>query len=105
MHHTYERYLDEIENNQEHFFEDQEKQDAVLRRLELLGEAAKRVPLDARALEPKIPWKQIAGLRDVLIHDYDRVDLELVWNVIINDLPALKSHLHSLKQQLHPSHQ
>jgi len=55
------------------------KQDAVLRRLEIVGEATKRLSPEARAMFPDIPWQLAAGMRDVLIHDYDDVNLETVW--------------------------
>ena len=61
------------------FFADAKTQDAVVRSFEVLGEAAKRVPEAVRALAPDIPWRQVAGFRDVLIHDYEGVDLEQVW--------------------------
>ena len=54
-------------------------QDAVMRRLEVIGEAVKGVPDDLRERHPGVPWRQIAGARDVLVHEYSRVDLELTW--------------------------
>ncbi|MBW4582873.1 MAG: DUF86 domain-containing protein [Tildeniella nuda ZEHNDER 1965/U140] len=55
-----------------------EKQDAIVRRITIIGEATKRLSLDFREQHPAIPWKQIAGIRDVLTHDYDEVDLDEV---------------------------
>lgn len=65
-------------------------QDGVIRNLEIIGEAAKRLSLEFRREYPAIPWKQITGFRDVLIHDYMGVDLDIVWEVIEKDLPTLK---------------
>jgi uncharacterized protein with HEPN domain len=65
-------------------------QDAVIRNLEVIGEATKRLSPQLRDTYPNIPWRQIAGLRDVLIHDYLKVNLEEVWSVVENDLPHLK---------------
>ena len=68
-------------------------QDAIIRNLEIIGEATKRLSNPLKEQYPDIPWRNIAGLRDVLIHDYMGVDLESVWNVIENDLPVLKKHI------------
>jgi uncharacterized protein with HEPN domain len=64
-------------------------QDAILRQLTIVGEAAKRVSVEFRARHPEVPWRQIAGFRDVVVHDYIRVDLQEVWRVVQEDLPAL----------------
>ena len=66
-----------------------EKQDAVVRRLAVIGEAVKGVPDDFRARYPDVPWRDIAGARDILIHEYFRIDLDLAWEMARNDLPAL----------------
>ena len=65
-------------------------QDAVLRNLEVIGEAAKRLDDAYRTVHPEIPWRALAGLRDVLIHQYEGVDLEKVWAIIERELPGLK---------------
>ena len=62
----------------------------MLRRLEIIGEAVKNIPDDFRAKYPDIPWRQIAGMRDVLIHAYFGVNLRRVWKVIKEDLPEIK---------------
>lgn len=72
------------------FLEDDMVQDAVIRNLEIIGEAAKRIDEDYRAAHPDIPWRALAGLRDVLIHQYEGVDLERVWAIVEKDLPPLK---------------
>ena len=66
---------------------------AIVRLLEIVGEAAGRVPDDVRQAHPKIPWSQIIGMRNRLIHGYDQVDLDIVWVVVTSDLPALVAQL------------
>ena len=66
---------------------------AIVRLLEIVGEAAARVPADVRQAHPKIPWSQIIGMRNRLIHGYDQVDLDVVWAVVTSDLPALVAEL------------
>ena len=76
--------------DEDEFYENTFIQDAVLRRLEIIGEAVKNIPNDFRAKYPDIPWRQIAGMRDILIHAYFGVNLRRVWKVIKEDLPELK---------------
>lgn len=75
-------------------------QDAVVRNFEIIGEATKRLSQDLRQAYPDIQWQQIAGLRDVLIHDYLRVDLDEVWGIIERDLPELKGKIEEILQEL-----
>jgi uncharacterized protein with HEPN domain len=72
------------------FLQDDMVQDAVIRNFEIIGEAAKRLDEDYRSAHPDIPWSALAGLRDVLIHQYEGIDLERVWAIVENDLPGLK---------------
>lgn len=74
--------------------------DAVLRNLEVLGEAAKRVPAEIRAFAPAIAWRRIAGLRDVLAHAYFGVDDDIIWDVICTEVPALLPLLVDLRTRL-----
>ena len=75
-------------------------QDAVIRRLEIIGEAAKHIPEEFRARYPNIPWAQIAGIRDILIHRYFRVNVGRVWLVIEQDLPDLKSKISQILEEM-----
>ena len=69
---------------------------AVVRALEIVGEATKRLPMTLRAQYPNIPWKQMAGMRDRIIHGYDTVDLEIVWDVIKRDIPKIKPQIQQI---------
>lgn len=73
-----------------------EKQDAILRRITIIGEATKRLSKEFRNQHPSIPWKAIAGMRDVITHDYDEVDLDEIWTVINEDLPKLFNYIQTL---------
>ncbi len=75
-------------------------QDMVIRRLEIIGEAVKRLPTEVKALSPDTPWKKIAGMRDILIHEYFGVDLKLTWEVVKKELPLLKSAIEKIKSQM-----
>lgn len=78
------------------FFSDSHWQDAVIRQLEIMGEATKRLSQDLRVRHPKVPWKRIAGLRDVLIHGYFGVDLDMVWQITQTYLPKLKPEVENI---------
>jgi len=82
------------------FFRDKKTINAVIRSLEVMGEAAKRVPEEIRVKYPEIPWKRMAGMRDKLIHEYAGVDMETVWDVATEELPAIKPMLEQLKENL-----
>ncbi len=80
----------------ERFLADDLVQDAVLRNFEIIGEAAKRIDAAYRSTHPEIPWRALAGLRDVLIHQYETVDLERVWAIVERDLVGLKQAIGAL---------
>ena len=75
---------------EEGFHNNRQIQDAVIRRLEIVGEATKNIDDDFRKKHPDIPWKKMAGMRDILIHEYFGVNLKRLWQVIRMDLPGLK---------------
>jgi uncharacterized protein with HEPN domain len=85
---------------EEEFYKNYQTQDAVIRRLEIIGEAVKNIPHEFREKYPKIPWKKVAGLRDVLIHGYFGVNLRRVWKTIVKDLPELKEEIMKVKKSL-----
>lgn len=83
--------------NKEKFSKDILRQSAIIRQLEIIGEAVKNVPNSFREKYPKIAWKNIAGLRDILSHSYFGVNLERIWNIIENDLLELKRQMKNIK--------
>lgn len=85
--------------SREEFFDDLKTQSAVLHQLLVLGEAVKRISAEFRERHPDIPWRQAAGMRDVVIHQYESVDLDAVWQTLENDLPKLIEKLEPLAPQ------
>jgi len=83
--------------SREEFLNDRKTVKAVLRNLEIVGEAAKKIPPPLRDKYPDIPWKKMAGLRDKLIHEYFGVDLEIIWQLIKEELPGI---LHPIQEML-----
>ncbi len=83
-----EHYIDGLTDMR--FVDDSAIQDAVMRRLEIIGEAVKHLPNEMKTNYPDIPWKDIAGMRDILIHEYAGVQIERVWRTAKDDLPSLK---------------
>ena len=78
-------------------------QDATIRNFEIIGEATKRLSDELRSEYSNIPWKQMAGFRDVLIHDYLRVDSLEVWDVVANNLPDLKCKIEQILENITPN--
>ncbi len=79
------------------FSKDNLRQSAIIRQLEIIGEAVKNIPNSFREKYPKIAWKDIARFRDILSHAYFGVNLDRVWNIIENDLPKLKKEINNIK--------
>jgi uncharacterized protein with HEPN domain len=78
------------------FFDDKKTIDAVARNLEIIGEAIKKLPEDLRSRYPEVDWKKIAGLRDILVHEYFGIDVEIIWDIIQNKLPLLAKQIKSI---------
>ena len=95
--------LESIENIQKYNIDGKQEfmefsiiQDATIRNLEIIGEATKKLSEDLRDDYPQIPFKKMAGLRDILIHNYFGIDLIIIWNVIENELPQIKVELEKI---------
>ena len=81
------------------FMADRKTQSAVIRQLEIIGEAVKNLSTKLTEGETSVPWRQIAGTRDRLIHGYFRVDLDAVWSMIEQDLPALRANVERILER------
>lgn len=92
-----EMYLDEID--EEAFYQRPLVQDGVVRQIQIIGEAVKRLSDDLRDRYPHIPWQDIAGMRDKVVHDYFGVDLEEVWLTAKNDIPLLKAEVTKMRER------
>jgi uncharacterized protein with HEPN domain len=84
------------------FAADEKSVFAVVRALEIVGEAAKRIPQDVRDANPDVPWRAMAGIRDKLIHDYTSINLEIVWKTLEEDLPELISQMERIIRDATP---
>lgn len=94
-----EQFISEL--SQECFFRDREKQYAVLRALEVIGEATKNLSIELKTKYPEVDWRKIAGMRDKLIHAYFVVDLPLVWDTVQIDIPELKKQAKKILANSH----
>ena len=81
------------------FVNDQKTQDAIIRNLEIIGEASKKLSPDIKEKHTNIPWKMIAGTRDRLIHGYFGVNIDVVWDIVTIDLPVLKREINKIKEE------
>ena len=79
-----------VENKSEAtFLQDVQLQDSVVRRIEIIGEASRRISAETRESFPEIPWSEMISMRNLMIHDYDDIDLKVVWQTLQTDLPTL----------------
>ena len=82
------------------FKEDDKTSSAVIRKFEIIGEASKQIPEEVRVKYPQIPWKEMAGMRDRLIHFYFGIKYELVWQTIKDVIPVVKSAIHEMLKEI-----
>lgn len=85
--------------SKEKFFKNITVQDAVVRRIEIIGEAVKNLPSDYKRKHPEVEWREITGMRDKLIHEYFGVNLNVVWRTIKKDIPQLKKQISKLLEK------
>jgi uncharacterized protein with HEPN domain len=90
------KILEYIGNDKEAFYQSTLVQDAVLRNLQIMAESSQRMSDDLKTLFPMIPWREISGLRNILVHDYLGIDCDAIWSVVEQDLPELKKVLLSM---------
>ncbi len=93
-----EEYIKDI--TEDKFFNNLQTQDAVVRRIEIIGEAVKSLPISFKEKYSDIPWRKIAGTRDVVIHNYSDVDVVLVWEIAKREIPVLKKQIFELLKKI-----
>ena len=82
------------------FTDDEVAQSAVVRWVEIIGEAARGLTEELRQMHPEVPWRQMVAMRNVLIHGYFDIDVELVWSVAENDLPKLAAQIRAIVEEM-----
>ena len=89
-----------LDVSKEELSKNREKLNAIVRSIEIIGEAAKNIPSSLKKEYPKVAWKEIVGARDVLIHHYFGIDLDILWEIIKKDIPLLKKQILEIKEKL-----
>jgi uncharacterized protein with HEPN domain len=84
---------------EEKFLAEEMIQDAVIYNLAIIGEAVKKLPSRLRTAHPEIPWKSIAGTRDIVIHEYDSTEILKVWAIVTHDLPRLRKTIQAMLRE------
>jgi uncharacterized protein with HEPN domain len=87
---------------EEHFYTYIDRQDAVAKRLELIGEVVKNLPNEFREKHSDVPWKSIAGLRDIIVHQYLGINFSRIWDMVVDELPTFKKQIEQLIQEYSP---
>ncbi len=93
---TIEKYSKNL--SEKTFLKSSEKQDSIVRRLEIIGEAVKNLPEEFKIEHPDIEWNKIMGTRNILIHHYFGIDLEIVWDTVVKSLPEFKKKIEELAE-------
>ncbi|MDH5447253.1 MAG: DUF86 domain-containing protein [Gammaproteobacteria bacterium] len=91
--------IDEYVENKEQFYDSRLVQDAVIRNLQVMAESSQRLPDEIKKKYTEVPWKNISGFRNILVHDYLGVDLDMIWSVVEQELPGLEKALAEIQQQ------
>lgn len=86
--------------NYESFCDDDKTVSAVIKKLEIIGEASKKIPSEITYANPQVPWKEMAGMRDILIHSYFGTELEAVWNAVQISIPTLINQIDTIIKRL-----
>ncbi|HDY67095.1 MAG: DUF86 domain-containing protein [Candidatus Scalindua sediminis] len=105
IHKSITRILEYTNTTKSEFFNDRKTFDAVMRNLEIIGEAVKHIPADVRRKYKSVEWKKIAGLRDIVVHEYFGINEKIIWDVIENKIPTLKEVQSFFHHILIPSNQ
>jgi len=87
------------------FMKDDKSSTAVVKKIEIIGEAIKNIPKDVRVKYKAIPWKDIVGMRNKITHNYFKIDYEIVWNVVKEKLPALKIQIEQVLKEMDEKHE
>ena len=94
-------YLDN--SSEDDFNRTTQLHDAILHRIQIIGEAAKQVPEEYRDRWSQIPWRDIAGMRDIIVHEYSGITLAMIWKLAVEDIPVLKSQITSILKEIQKS--